>query len=157
MGGAGESCRGRGGSVSGSQAGLFSVTTSPVGSWRVTCSESPFLRSPLIAVLKMGCQEARLEAGNVAKPHGSPPPLSHLLHPASVSSIRLEALLQFRHFPLRAARSQRTPGPLLGYPESPMETAFRTLPRRRGVATFGLCQNRPRVLNPSATSPTPTV
>ena len=39
----------------------------------MTCSESPFLRSPLIAVLKMGCQEARLEAGNVAKLHGNPP------------------------------------------------------------------------------------
>lgn len=56
----------------GARPGRF-VTASPVGSWRVTCSESPFLRSPLIAVLKMGCQEARLEAGNVAKPHGSPP------------------------------------------------------------------------------------
>lgn len=85
---------------------------------------------------------------------GTPPPLSHPLQSASVSSIRPEALLQFRHFPLRATRSQRNPGPLLGNPESPMETAFRTLPRRKGVATFGLCdealpsQNRPRVLNP---------
>lgn len=85
---------------------------------------------------------------------GAPPPLSHPFQPASVSSIRPEALLQFRHFPLRATRSQRNPGPLLGNPESPMETAFRTLPRRKRVATFGLCdealpsQNRPRVLNP---------